>query len=826
MKENIISTLSFKSNLQPIKGSICDDRHFLASIHDPFALEVMRNMGYKAITPIQQKEYSDASLHCAYAYKDDYPWGTIVDSEGNQKIVCKCTNTSCSLFAKCRPDFDSSELIAGEENVNFQIKAQEILAAMNNGRKAESRDERKSDEVAAALLFGGKPNQQEDVNEPIEENTGDKDSGTISQATELDAKEPILTAGVVAVSFDSFTEVEQKDIIELNPEERTIVNAGPGTGKTWTLIEKIKYMLSVEGVAPENMLVLCFSRAAVEVVRTRLENAASRDELPLNWHEVDVRTFDSFATYLLAWSQENKPDILPNGFMLEFANYEQRIVAAVSAISKFTDLLAEYQHVIVDEVQDLVGVRAEMVLELLEKLPETCGFTLLGDSCQSLYDYLAVNDSTVMDSNQFYEHIFKMYPTANFYSLTHNYRQGDEFGTLSVPYRRAILTGTAADRTEAAKKLTAGLVSSSVNLKRFSAADAAKFKRAGTLGILTRTNGQALQISSWLRADGINHTLQKPLNSQELASWICRVLMKAETDVIDLCEFSKIFAESYPEKKGSVGLYWNALLSTQRDQTKRHYEIEDFLRGLMQNARNPLLFEEPVSRCSDITISNIHRAKGCEFDSVLVLGDILEAMTDEESDDILEHKVCYVALTRPKKNIEKLSLTTQYIYVSKDETRRCFKAGGRLGHNYLSHFEVGGSTDVNMRSLAANNNVQSYIQELPIDTRLMFIRCPEGTKSYVVYKIVPEENEHMVLGYTTVSFAHDIEKAIQRIYKNKSSVPYNYYPEILSDIYLNGLCSCISSSDAGIDGAKKIGDMYAWYGLDISGFAHRETTHY
>jgi hypothetical protein len=91
---------------------------------------------------------------------------------------------------------------------------------------------------------------------------------------------------------------------------------------------------------------------------------------------------------------------------------------------------------------------------------------------------------------------------------------------------------------------------------------------------------------------------------------------------------------------------------------------------------------------------------------------------------------------------------------------------------------------------------------------------------------VPEENEHMVLGYTTASFARDIEKAIQRIYKSKNHVAYNYYPEIFNDIYLNGLYTCISTSDAGIDGAKKIGDMYAWYGLDISGFAHRETTRY
>lgn len=826
MGTNITSTVAFRSNLQPIKGSIREDRHFLSSIHDPFALEAMRKLGYGAITPIQKKEYSDASLHCSYAYKDDYPWGTIVAPDGNQKVVCKCTNTGCAAFTNCRADFDVSELVAEEENVHFQLKAQEILSAINNTNRTESSEQKKGDAIAAAVLLEGNTKLQDDtanVTEVVEV----PDTEQAPAATLKPAKGPSHEPkDVTAASFNSFAEAEQTDIIELNPEERTVVNAGPGTGKTWTLIEKIKYMLSVEDVSPEKVLVLCFSRSAVEVIRNRLENAADRDELPLNWHEIDVRTFDSFATYLLAWMQENKPDELPNGFSLEFANYEKRIVAAVSVITTFTDLLIEYQHVIVDEVQDLVGVRAEMVLALLKNLPDTCGFTILGDSCQSLYDYLAVNDAAIMDSNRFYESVFQMYPGANYFALSRNYRQGDEFGMMLTPYRKAILTGAAKDRTEASKKLASELPTASVNIKHFSSADAAKYKKTGTLGILTRTNGQALQISAWLRAEGVKHTLQKPLNSQELASWISRVLMQAETDVIDLREFSDIFTRLYPEKKSSVDRYWNAILSTQRDQTKRHYEIEDLLRGLMQNAKNPLLFEEPVSSPSEITISNIHRAKGREFDSVLILGDILEAMTNDETDDVLEHKVCYVALTRPKKNVEKVSLSTQYIYTSKDEIRRCFKAGGRRGHNYLSHLEVGESTDVDMRSLASNINVQSHIQKLSADTRLMLVRCPESTKSYVVYKIVPEENEQMVLGYTTASFARDIERAIQRIYKSKSTVAYSYYPEIFSDIYLNGLCTCISASDAGIEGAKKIGDMYIWYGLDISGFAHRETTRY
>ena len=612
----------------------------------------------------------------------------------------------------------------------------------------------------------------------------------------------------------------------LDPTERTVVNAGPGTGKTWTLIEKIKYMLTEMGTEPENILVLCFSRAAVEVVRTRLEVSAEKDELPLNWHEIEVRTFDSFATYLLAWLQENKPDVLPDKYSLEFESYDQRIKTAISAIRKFEDILAGYAHVIIDEVQDLVGVRAELVLELLRTLPDTCGFTILGDSCQALYDYLSANDSSVMDSAKFYNAIFAKYVDANYYALTHNYRQGDSFGAYTVPYRESILTGTADERTKEAAALNKNLPMSSVNLKKFSVADAIKFRKNGTLGVLTRTNGQALQISSWLRSAGVEHLLQKPTNSNELGSWIVRILTSAETDVISEDEFNTLFSAAYPEKGNIATRYWNALVSTQHDQTKRHYEIEDLLRGLMQNARNPLLYEEPTDKQYEITVSNIHRAKGREFDTVLVLEDVLEAMADEETDDLLEHKVCYVALTRPKKLIEKVELKTQYVYISKDEIRRCFKAGGFANKKYLSHFEVGDNSDINNRSSAESDALQTYLQNIPADTRLKLLKCPENTAKYVVYRIVPEDDERTVLGYTTPFFARCMERAIQRIYKNDHSIAYKYFPNIFGEIYFDGLTTCISASGDGLAGAKSYGGMNIWYGFKVSGFAQIEKDRY
>ncbi len=610
-----------------------------------------------------------------------------------------------------------------------------------------------------------------------------------------------------------YKNVNQEEIIQSSPSERTIVNAGPGTGKTWTLIEKIKYLLTEEWIDPEGILVLCFSRAAVEVVRTRLSDASERGELPADWHMVDVRTFDSFSTYMIAWVQENMPELLPWDYVLEKEDYEMRVRTAREVLEEYPDMLAQYEHIFVDEVQDLVGNRAELVLSLLCSLPETCGFTLFGDSCQALYDYLAENDDSVMTSEEFYRQLIQYFSDADFCSLKKNHRQGDRLAGLSIPYRDAILSGKSEECAKAAKALYEAIEWSDIDLKHFSKEKMNRYIASGTLGILTRTNGQALQISSWMKNKGIRHVLQKPITSKDLAGWIGSVLLKAETDVIDRNEFIGIFSELYPEERENAVSYWYALTDTQRGQNKKHYEIEDLLKGLLQNARNPLLFDEPSNDENMVTVSNIHRAKGREFDTVILLDDVISSMTRGDSN--LEHKVCYVAVTRPRKKLEKVAWSNQYIYISKDEQRRCFKAG-----NYLSEYEVGYSSDFEQRTFGESSLRQSIIKSaLKPGKRLRLLKCAEGTKDYVMYKLVMEIDEYSVLGYTSPQFARGVKKAIQRIFHTYRDISFGYYPDMFVDIYVDGLTTCISADGENIDGARRFGKMYLWNGLSVSGFA-------
>ena len=818
MKEQI-STVGFRSNLYPVVSSCLEDRTFRSKIHDPFSLVTLQKRA--ALTPLQKLEYQQASLHCAYAEPDDYPWGTIKAENGREQVVCRCLNTKCGLFSQCRPDFDPAELAIYDENKKAQPSIFKFEETVLKRCKEEGRDA-----GAAAELFSG--------NKPKEDSSGNQTPPVpVDKKTDID--DPfIITKPVPPVSqpvpkkridFSSFIETTQNEIIQTDPTERSIVNAGPGTGKTWTLIEKIIYMINEEQAKAENILVLCFSRSAVEVVRNRMADAAEAGRIGFEWQDVDVRTFDSFATYMLAWVQDNHKELLPGHFQLEALDYDQRIKTAISIFKSKKDMLADYEHIIVDEVQDLVGSRAELVLEMLKGLPETCGFTILGDSCQALYDYMAEGNPSVMSSEEFYQEVFKNFSDANYFTITENHRQNNTFGQLTIPYREAILTGTAQERISVASDLLVQIPRMPVKLTKFSKSDALRYiDKGSTLGILTRTNGQALQISAWLQNAGVPHTLNRGLGSPTLGDWIARIFCDYEHESVDETAFVAKHLALFPDAGYETArARWMALISTQYGEVRSRYEVSDLLKGLLRNAREPMLYESGTEPKHAITVSNIHRAKGKEFDSVIVIDDVIEAMSDPDAENLLEHKVCYVALTRPRKKIERaeISKKDKQIYITRndDQSKRCAKAGG-FAKRYISHFEVGSDTDLDVQSFAADWSLQQYIQKnVHPGMPLKLIKCPEGTKPYVVYRVVAEDNEKLVLGYTSKSFAHELEKSIQHIMNVNCPIYYQVYPHAFCDVYVHNITTCISGMSPVPVGAKTFGDVSIWSGITIRGFA-------
>ena len=76
-------------------------------------------------------------------------------------------------------------------------------------------------------------------------------------------------------------------------DDRVLVLAGPGTGKTTTLVSRYKYLIN-EGIKPEEIICCTFSRKATDEIKSRIEK-----ELKLDVKQLPVGTFHALANRAL-----------------------------------------------------------------------------------------------------------------------------------------------------------------------------------------------------------------------------------------------------------------------------------------------------------------------------------------------------------------------------------------------------------------------------------------------------------------------------------------------------------------------------------------------
>lgn len=78
-----------------------------------------------------------------------------------------------------------------------------------------------------------------------------------------------------------------------------LIIAGPGSGKTFTLVERIVYLITQKGVAPESLFVVTFTDKAARELTTRISNRLTDLSIEFNLNEMYLGTFHSICLRLL-----------------------------------------------------------------------------------------------------------------------------------------------------------------------------------------------------------------------------------------------------------------------------------------------------------------------------------------------------------------------------------------------------------------------------------------------------------------------------------------------------------------------------------------------
>lgn len=173
----------------------------------------------------------------------------------------------------------------------------------------------------------------------------------------------------------------QRAVIEAPLESRALVVAGPGEGKTAVACARIAHLVSA-GVAPTRILLISFTRTAVAELRARIGEYLGS---PRTAAEVQLSTIDAHAWQVRQGFDAAPPTVFKTGsFDASITAVTQLIRARDPAL---LDYLDRFEHILIDEAQDIVGGRAELIWELIKVLPQSCGITVFADPAQAIYGF-------------------------------------------------------------------------------------------------------------------------------------------------------------------------------------------------------------------------------------------------------------------------------------------------------------------------------------------------------------------------------------------------------------------------------------------------------
>ena len=421
---------------------------------------------------------------------------------------------------------------------------------------------------------------------------------------------------------------EQRVVVDAGLDERLLVLAGAGTGKTEALVARIRRLVADEELAPgRELLVLSFSRAAVGEMRRRIGLGIGRSR------RVRPITFDSFATRLLS---SLPPDSTPIGWRER--SYDGRIAAATDALATEAGraAVAEYRHVFVDEIQDLVDVRAGLVLALIEVVPR---FTLLGDPAQAIYDHNIRGNAQKLSSDAFLATVRSRHPDLQTLVLSENQRTSfealDDAGHL---LRRPDpdLDRVTDDLNEIRRELEP--------LGEFEDLPSALHRTLRRSAVLCRTNVDAFRVSQMFFETGVPHRLQGEATDAVLPAWLAQLFAGVERTTWSRSRLDALVAERLGDAEPDAETVWRLLSNSVANDDA--VDLDRLRRRISLRMVDDELVAPPPA---DIVVSTVHRAKGLEFD--LVLTHVRPDRGKSESERLEELRVVYVAFSRARDEI-------------------------------------------------------------------------------------------------------------------------------------------------------------------------------
>ena len=433
---------------------------------------------------------------------------------------------------------------------------------------------------------------------------------------------------------------EQKQIFNDTTSQAIMVLAGPGSGKTKTLVHKIASLITIENNKAQYFLMLAHSRTAVADFTTKLKNLIG-DQV----YYMHIHTFHSFAISLLGKNIDNESNL--QGVIKKAA----KLLEVEKITMPFINML------VIDEYQD-VGEQSYAFIKAI--------YSKMGDSKQDK-KIIAVGDDDqciknfgddkadikyIKEFGQYFGKDIAEDIKFSSYELLNNYRSKANIVDFFSQFSNIITQRLKTNKLNAFKKEDGIIV-----LTRYQNNDyytnilnSVKNSPSNNIAILAKTNDEVLLIYSMLIAEGIKTRYITDNYGFKIG------------DLVELRDFLYDWQKTtnFEKSRENSDIIYkksknNVLKNQVLDKFAEHYELEikksqNHFIGVFAQYLYEITFDEFEFSKTKVVVSTMHKAKGKEWDEVYICAqqDFIKTKPQQAEYD---KRLAYVAITRAKSRL-------------------------------------------------------------------------------------------------------------------------------------------------------------------------------